>query len=209
MWGLENVKTFEWITLLAVLLGPILAVWATRFLDDRRSTHEQRMSVFKTLMRTRRTPVVAEHVGALNLVEIEFQKDTEVITAWRALLMHFAAEHAPKAHERQDAGLSLEEQQNRHRQFLARIATERQTLLTKLLHAMAKVLRFRAEQLEIFEGGYTPQGWVDDDMEMRAARRLFAEVALGQRVFPIGVFDYTPMQSQAAAPSAGIEDKAA
>ena len=92
MWGLENVKTFEWITLLAVLLGPILAVWATRFLDDRRSTHEQRMSVFKTLMRTRRTPVMPEHVGALNLVEIEFQKDHEVITAWRALLTHFGTE---------------------------------------------------------------------------------------------------------------------
>jgi hypothetical protein len=158
------------------------------------------MSVFKTLMRTRRTPVHIDHVGALNLVEIEFQKDKKVIAAWRELLTHFATEHQPKAAERTDGNLTPEERRNRESQFLKRIATERQTLLTKLLHAIAKALRFKAEQLEIFEGGYTPQGWFDDDIEMRAARRLFVDVATGQRLFPIGIYDVK--QAEAPVPAA-------
>jgi hypothetical protein len=140
-------------------------------------------------MRTRRTPVVPDHVGALNLVEIEFANDQQVLSAWRILFTHFGTEHQPKAQERQDASLSEEENRNRQAQFLTRIATERQTLLAKLLHCMAKALGYKIEQLEIFEGGYTPQGWADDELEGRAVRRLFAEIALGKRPFPIGVFN--------------------
>jgi hypothetical protein len=186
---MDKVTTFEWISLAAILFGPIFAVLATRYLDDRKSDHQQRLSVFKTLMRTRRTPVVPDHVGALNLVEIEFANDQQVLSAWRILFTHFGTEHQPKAQERQDASLSEEENRNRQAQFLTRIATERQTLLAKLLHCMAKALGYKIEQLEIFEGGYTPQGWADDELEGRAVRRLFAEIALGKRPFPIGVFN--------------------
>jgi hypothetical protein len=181
----------EWISLAAILLGPILAVLATRYLDDRRASHEQRLSVFRTLMRTRRTPTVPDHVGALNLVEIEFDKDPHVLAAWRELFRHLGTEHTPKAHERQEASLSEEENRNRQSKFVERIVTERQTLLAKLLHCMAKALRFKIEQLEIFEGGYTPQAWTEDDLEARVVRRLFADVAVGKRFFPISVVDYT------------------
>jgi len=62
----------EWINLAAILLGPILAVLVTRFIDSRRETQSRRMEIFKTLMRTRRTPTYADHVGALNLIEVEY-----------------------------------------------------------------------------------------------------------------------------------------
>ena len=102
---MDKVKTFEWISLAAILVGPILAVLATRFLDNRRSARDQRLAVFKTLMRTRRTPTVPDHVGALNLVEIEFANDGPVLSAWRALFSHLGTEHTPKSAERQEATL--------------------------------------------------------------------------------------------------------
>jgi hypothetical protein len=79
----------------------------------------------------------------------------------------------------------------------ARLIDERQRLLAKLLHAMARALGFEIEQLEIFEGGYTPQGWADIDLENTVIRKFFAQLALSQRALPIAVIDYTrPSQDQ-------------
>jgi hypothetical protein len=66
---------------------------------------------------------------------------------------------------------------------------ERQRLLAKLLHAIASELGHKAEQLEIFEGGYTPRGWHDDDMEQRLIRQYALDLARGHRVVPVGVVD--------------------
>ena len=113
------------------------------------------------------------------------------MSAWRSLFSHLGSEHQRRLNECDDATLSQEENRNRQNSFLNRIFTERQALLAKLLHCMAKALGFKIEQLEIFEGGYTPQGWADDDLEARIVRRLFVEVAAGRRSFPIAVVDYT------------------
>lgn len=73
-------------TIIAVLVGPILAVLITRFIDDQRASKARRMEIFRTLMRTRKTPIHFEHVGAINLVEIEFANETSVVQAWKNYL---------------------------------------------------------------------------------------------------------------------------
>jgi hypothetical protein len=75
-------------TIIALLVGPILAVWVTRRNDDRRLKQTRRMDVFRTLMRTRRVRLNPDHVGALNLVEIEFHGEASVIEAWKAYWNH-------------------------------------------------------------------------------------------------------------------------
>jgi hypothetical protein len=68
--------------------------------------------------------------------------------------------------------------------------------LSKLLHAIGKDLGFKIEQLEIFEGGYTPQGWGTVEDEQTAVRRLFTDIALGRRMFPIGVFHFPDLNER-------------
>lgn len=85
----------------------------------------------------------------------------------------------------------LDEATQRNRRFEERLATERQKLLAKLLHAIAKRLRFNAEQLDIFEGGYTPQGWEDVETEQSLLRRFTLELLSGRRAVPVAVTDYT------------------
>ena len=177
----------EFITLLAIFLGPITAVFVTRWVDHRRERHSRRMEVFRTLMRTRRTPVFPDHVGALNLIEIEFSKDKEVLAAWKALFSHFGTTHPLRPDEQTADGMSRDEINARRRAFDGRLLEERQRLLAKLLHAMAKVLDFRIEQLEIFEGGYTPQGWVDVDAEQREVRRYLIDLGTGRRLVPVAI----------------------
>jgi hypothetical protein len=141
-------------------------------------------------MRTRRTPVAPEHVGALNLIEIEFAKDGEVISSWKALLQHFSTQHGRYPEESVVDSMDQQERSQRNRIFEERLGQERARLLAKLLHAIAKRLGFRAEQLEIFEGGYTPQGWIDVDLEQRIIRRYGVDLAGGRAVLPISVSDF-------------------
>ena len=63
----------EWITLTAILVGPVFAILVSRRLEHLRDQRTRKMDVFRTLMRTRRTPIHTDHVGALNLVEIELR----------------------------------------------------------------------------------------------------------------------------------------
>ena len=181
----------EILTILAIFIGPISAIAVSRILDNGKERKARQMDIFRTLMRTRRTPIWADHVGALNLVEIEFKDNPTIIAAWTALFEHFGAKHVRGPDEEITAGLNQGEIGQRHRRFDDRLATERQKLLAKLLHAIAKKLRFDAEQLEIFEGGYTPQGWEDVELEQRAIRRYIVDLYLGRRMLPVGVVDYT------------------
>ncbi len=173
------------LTLIAIVGGPIVAVFLTRKLDARREQRARRMDVFRTLMRTRRTPTSVEHVGALNLIEIEFSRDLEVIKAWRELFTHFATEHNRRLEELSTA---LHENGAADARFSKRLGDERQRLLAKLLHAMAKVLDFKIEQLEIFEGGYTPQGWEDEYQEQRLVRRFLVDLYRGAVALPVLTF---------------------
>ena len=156
-------------TIVAVLAGPIFAVWVTRCIDESRLKQTQRMDVFRTLMRTRRVRLNPDHVGALNLVEIEFHGEAPVIEAWKAYWNHLRMV-AP-------AGMTQEQQ----RQFYQ----ERDALLTKLLHAIAKALRFHIEQLDIMEGGYAPQGWLEDEQTSRQLRALTLDILSGTRGIPV------------------------
>jgi hypothetical protein len=72
-----TVSLSDSLTVLAIVIGPIAAVAITRWLNDRRDQRNRRMDIFRTLMRTRRSPMSPDHVGALNLIEIEFSNDEQ------------------------------------------------------------------------------------------------------------------------------------
>lgn len=178
----------EMLTLIALVGGPVAAVLLTRYVDQSRERSGRRMDVFRTLMRTRRAPTTAEHVGALNLIEIEFASDREVLSAWKNLYGHFAREHPRRPDEiivRQDDN----DRRSRDEAFYRRLADERARLLTKLLHAMAKALNFKIEQLEIFEGGYIPQGWEDELVEQRLVRKFLLDLYQAKVALPVMVFE--------------------
>lgn len=177
----------EILTIFAIVSGPILAIVVSRHLDKQRERDARRMEIFRTLMRTRRTPMWPDHVGALNLVEIEFKDDEVILSAWKELFEHFAKKHARGEDEVVSEATPRDEINKRDKVFYDRLARERQTLLAKLLHAIAKRMNFKAEQLEIFEGGYTPQGWEEVEIEQRAIRRFAIDLYLGRATLPVNV----------------------
>ena len=54
---------------------------------------------------------------------------------------------------------------------------------------MARVLNFKIEQLEIFEGGYTPQGWETELLEQQAVRNFLIDLYRGSKALPVLVFE--------------------
>jgi hypothetical protein len=156
-------------TLVALFVGPILAVLVTRWVDERRLKQTRRMEIFRVLMRTRRMRLNPDHVGALNLVEIEFHSEKAVIDAWKAYWAHL--------NKAVPSNLSDQQQQQ--------LLRDRDALLTKLLHAVATALHFDIEQLDIFEGGYAPQAWLDDEQSLKLLRILLLDVLAGKRGIPV------------------------
>lgn len=159
-------------TIIAVLLGPIAAVIVTRIIDSGRETKRRKMEIFRTLMRTRKMPVHHEHVGALNLVEIEFSKDRSVVAAWRDYLGSLGEPLPPMDDAQGHEALSK----------------KRDARLTKLIHEIAQVLNFRVEQLDILEGNYIPQGWNDAEWNQKQVQKGLLDLLQGRsalRVNPI------------------------
>jgi len=123
------------------------------------------MDIFRTLMQTRMTPIDREHVAAINLVEIEFANENMVVEAWKKYRSSLVEPIDDTANPRE----------------IDNLEKKRNTLLTKLIHEIAKSLKFRVEQLDILEGNYYPQGWSDEYREQRILRSLLREVLQGSR----------------------------
>ena len=79
---------FDWAIVLATFLGPIFAIFASERIRSRTDKDQRKNYIFRSLMATRRLAISPEHVNALNLIEVEFHKDKEVIKAWKDYLAH-------------------------------------------------------------------------------------------------------------------------
>ncbi len=134
------------------------------------------MDVFRTLMRTRNLTTSWDHVGALNLVEVEFAKHKDVVKAWKEYLNCLGEPFPPNEEkERQD-----------------KLDKKRVTLLTKLLDEIAKTLKIEIAQLDILAGNYVPQGWQDDHVDERIVRFLLMNVLSGKTSIKIDPYPHQP-----------------
>jgi hypothetical protein len=147
---------------IATLLGPILAVFVTRYVDRRRERTTRQYELFRALMRSRRSNLSPEYVSALNTVEIEFAGVKSVDDAQRLLFQHLNTRPQPP---------DWIERLNR--------------LQTRLLYAIAKQLGFEVEQLDVLEGGYVPQGWGTTEEQNTEVRNNILEVLRGKRALKI------------------------
>src|ERR1043165_5031 len=70
--GFLGIRLEGWLTILAIFLGPIVALGLQRNSERRRDRRNRQMTIFKELMATRAAKVGPRHVEALNAIEIEF-----------------------------------------------------------------------------------------------------------------------------------------
>lgn len=167
----------DWLTLLAVLLSPLLAVQVTAFIERRRQSRERRLNIFRTLMGTRATGLSPDHVQALNMIDIEFywkgkwkiysdHKAEEVLRAWRIYLDHLS-----------DKKSFTEESW----------AEKRIDLFIELLHKMAVSLGYDFDKVHIKRTSYFPQSYGDMEDDQHIIRKGLVALMKGEISLPLKV----------------------
>lgn len=164
----------EILTIIAIIIGPILAIQAQKYLERKREERERRLRVFKTLMVTRGTGLSPLHVEALNSIDIEFNSESEddkkVRNAWKAYLDEL--NHFPKEGKDEDK---------------KRWSENIESLLADLLSVMSKAVGYDFDKTYIKRAAYTPIKYSDIEFEHDFIRRSLVKLFFGETSIPIEI----------------------
>ncbi|WP_305095966.1 DUF6680 family protein [Croceibacterium aestuarii] len=133
----------EWLTLLAIVLGPIIAVIITLVVEAQRRSRQQRLEIFRTIMTTRHLPGDARYSSSINLVPVEFNRNRAVVEAYN--------DYIEETRFKPQAG-------DEEKKF--RLLASKQT---KLIAAMAKDLGFRLRESDLEVQAYAADGFIQRD----------------------------------------------
>lgn len=155
--------------ILATLVGPVIAVQVTRYVDDRKEEKGRKLQVFKTLMATRAYTLSPAHVEALNRIDLEFSSnqaaEKKVTDVWKQYLDLLG-----------DKSLTPE-----------RWGEKRVDLLVELLYVMGQCLGYSFDKTQIKNGTYAPVAHGRIEEEQEAIRAHTLELLQGKRVLPMFV----------------------
>lgn len=165
-----HIRALDFLNIIAIILGPIVALSIQRWSDDRKQSLARKQQIFKTLMMYRASRLNPNYVQSLNLIDVEFssnrEADKRVRTAWKVLMDHF--------NERQTGQAA---------------AGRADSLTVELLTAMGKSLGYDFDPVHIKRNGYIPQAHVNIEEEQQALRKSLLDLLDGKRKVPVLVFE--------------------
>ena len=159
----------QWIdilTIVAIIVGPIAAVLITRLLDRRNERKRRQNEILTSLMRTRAARLSAEHVGALNIIQLEFHAKEPIITAYQNYIEHLGTPLPP-----------VDEQ--------SRFFEQREGLFLTLINEIAKHLHYTFDKRDLDTLSYSPKGWHDQETVQIQNSFMLAELLTGKRALPV------------------------
>ena len=162
-WGL---KIAEWLTIFAIVIGPLLGVWLAEYLAKHKSQTERKHAIFRALWASRIGGMSHASTEALNLIPYEFQKNATVINTWRAYLA--------TVNQR-----SINPEEN------ARLSSLIAPAYNELLFSIVEVLKIDIQQRDVLQGTYLPQGIADKHEQEEQMRKSFIEFFAGTK--PVSV----------------------
>ena len=168
------------LTIIAIIAGPVMAVWVGIFLNDRKERRDRRLRVFETLMATRGAGLSLDHVRALNMIDLTFDgkesTDKGVLNAWKG---YFNILHK---FPHQDGSMN-DGEWNIH---VANWNERRDDSLAKLLHRMANALGYDFfDKVYIKNNSYNPVAYKDEEYEWRSIRTGLIGLLHGHTSLPV------------------------
>ena len=168
----------ELLTIAAVFLGPITALWAQRELDKRRETRRKRQELFRIIWATRTFPqrLQYRHVEALNMVGIDFSNNPSVTDAWK--------EYLDKLNTKEP------EEETQKPQFY----NDRDVKFHALVFAISSSLGYKFTRLEVEKQFYTPQAhgtWAEQETVLRQG---VVSLFKNESAFPIRIVSDDPQK---------------
>lgn len=181
----QGIRAGEWFTIIATVLGPILAVQVQKWVEAGRAKRAERDRVFRTLMATRAARLSAEHVQALNMIDIAFYGSKfcgfhyqwpaakAVCRDWKIYFDSLSADMT---------GFTPDQHQ--------RLTDSRDDKFTDLLASMAIAQNFDFDKVQLKRNMYNPQLHVDIDKDHRNIREGLARVLTGKSTIKMDVVNF-------------------
>jgi len=167
--------------ILAVLTAPFLAIFAQRKIDESKEKRGQKLWIFRTLMATRGNKISLEHVQALNMIDLFFErkgKEKAIVEKWDEYLDHL--------------NQPIKDDDKNYQVKLEQWTTKGDDMLADMLQLMGKSLGYDFDKVRIRKAIYVPRGHGDVDLENRVIRRGIAEIVIGRKSLPVRVSEMTP-----------------
>ena len=73
-----GLTVYEWLTIAAIVLGPVLAVATQLWFQKRKVKRDSKLSVFNTLMGLRPQIVHVDFVKAFNMIDVVFYENRDI-----------------------------------------------------------------------------------------------------------------------------------
>lgn len=172
------------LVVIAILVAPVVAVQAQKWIEMIREKRSRKDLVFQALMGTRAAPVSSEHVRALNMIDIVFstkwffgrlgpsKPDQAVLDAWRIYRDHLTNRDDGMPEDNQDVKRWLEKKED---------------LFTEMLYEMGRALRHNFDKVLIMRGIYSPVAHEELEKAQLQIRDYMVGLAKGESSVPISV----------------------
>jgi hypothetical protein len=162
-----GIKPEGWLTIAAIVLGPMLAFGVQNWRDIRREDRNRKRQIFHQLLLTMKVPMAPRHVDALNSIPLEFNSSASVTQAWREYTAHLNDSAMIKANP---VGWG-------ERKF---------ELLITLVYEMGNSLGYdHIDKTTLRTHIYVPQGYEDTEEQFRQIRTKLLQVLGGERPIPM------------------------
>lgn len=169
-----GIKPEGWLTIAAIVLGPLLAFAVQQWRDARLEEIERKREIYKQLLLTLKVSMAPRHVDAINSIPLEFYKESKVMQAWRLYTSHL----------NDFAMVRNANQRWREKKF---------ELLVDLAFEVGQTLGYvHIDKATLNDNLYVPQGYADVEEEQRQIRECVLKVLKGER--PVAVTMVGPVE---------------
>lgn len=148
---------FDWLTVAAIVIGPLSAVGITLWNEHRRRKREARTQILKMLLNTWAVPSDPAFTVGMNMILVEFNDRPKIMAARRAYVDQ--AWNTPTAEN------------------VAAHDTQMSAKLSALTHEITKELGFDIPESDIKTQTYIAKGYVDNALLQEASLRATCSIA--------------------------------
>ena len=150
-------KPYEVITLLAILVGPVLAVLVQLAAERRKHTKDQQTATFRMMIGVRHLPADPAYSTAINMIPVDFNRVSRVMAAHKAYIESITYNVSPDNAET----------------HLKQVLSKQ----TKLIFEMARHLGYNLPETDIQTNAYAAGGFIARDNLMLEAWKAWPRIA--------------------------------
>ena len=152
--------TTDWLTIVAIIIGPIVAVGMTLWIEERRKRREAKLMTLRLLLTTRDLTSDPSYQAAVKLVPIEYNDCPAVLNAHGEYLEAANADIDGKSDKQVEA-----------------IANNTSVKQTRLLFEMSKAAGLKLRETDIQTGAFGTRGFFYRDALLQDSQKAMRDVA--------------------------------